>query len=400
MEMNTMSQKVPSVPSGYWKSEMGVIPKEWKVKKFKDITDILKCGIASTPTYVEEGIPFLSSQNVKENKFILKNYKFVSEEFHKNLTKNVKPQRGDILYTRVGASFGKAAVVNFDWEFSVYVSLTLIRMKEGYNNYFYAYLLNSDKYVFNAQKTVFQGGGVQNLNVKEVEKFKMVVPPINEQIKIAEILLTWDKAIELKEKLIEQKKEQKKGLMKKLLTGEIRLPGYVEEWKTYKLSQILKIRHGKDQKKVENPNGQFPILGTGGQIGKTDQFLYDKESVLIGRKGTIDRPLYMNTPFWTVDTLFYTEIKDSFYPKYIYYIFNRIPWKTYNEASGVPSLSASTIGSIKASFPNLQEQKDIAKILTKLDQEIDLFNKEAELLKQQKKGLMQQLLTGKVRVKV
>lgn len=188
--------------------------------------------------------------------------------------------------------------------------------------------------------------------------------------------------------------------MQKLLTGEVRLSGFDEDFNLFKLNQILKIRHGKDQKKVENENGRYPILGTGGQIGRTDQFLYNKESVLIGRKGTIDRPFYMDKPFWTVDTLFYTEINDGFHPKYIYYLFTRIPWKKYNEASGVPSLSASTIGSIRVLVPSYQIQKEIAQILTKMDEEIVLLRQEMQLLKVQKKGLMQNLLTGKVRVNI
>lgn len=183
--------------------------------------------------------------------------------------------------------------------------------------------------------------------------------------------------------------------MQKLLTGENK-----EEYKVYKLNEIMKIKHGKDQKKVLKENGKYPILGTGGVIGSTDDFLYDKESVLIGRKGTIDRPFYMDTPFWTVDTLFYSEIKEGFSPKYIYYLFNSIPWKNYNEATGVPSLSASTIGTIKVVLPNLEVQKKVANVLTKADEEIKLLKEEVQQLKLQKQALMQQLLTGKIRVKV
>ena len=80
------------------------------------------------------------------------------------------------------------------------------------------------------------------------------------------------------------------------------------DWEVKTLGDVLKIKHGRDQKQVQSTNGKYPILGTGGLMGFTDKFLYNKESVLIGRKGTIDKPRYMNTPFWTVDTLFYSEI--------------------------------------------------------------------------------------------
>ncbi|WP_421536034.1 restriction endonuclease subunit S [Priestia sp. D3YE.R1] len=204
-------------------TDIGEIPVEWEVKKFIEITDVLKCGVASTPQYVDEGIPFLSSQNVKENKLILDKYNFISKEYHEELTKKHKPTRGDILYTRVGANFGKATIVNVDWEFSVYVSLTLIKMKKGYDSLFYSYLLNSEKYQRIAKSKVFQGGGVPNLNVGEVEKFDMIVPSLEEQQKIAEILSSVDEQIESYEEEKEKYIELKKGLMQQLLTGKLRV---------------------------------------------------------------------------------------------------------------------------------------------------------------------------------
>lgn len=268
---------------------------------------------------------------------------------------------------------------------------------------FITYLFKSarGKYLLNLASP---GGAGRNktLGQKEFEETEVFIPlNIKEQQKIASILSTWDKAIELKEQLIERKTGQKKGLMQNLLNGRITKFGMkIEEYQAYKLNEIMKIKHGKDQKKVQKENGRYPILGTGGIIGRTDDFLYDKESVLIGRKGTIDRPYYMDKPFWTVDTLFYSEINEGFLPKYIYYLFNLIPWKYYNEATGVPSLSASNIGSIKVKLPGLESQKKISEILTKIDEEIELLKKESEYLKLQRQSVMQQLLTGKIRVKV
>lgn len=204
-------------------TEIGEIPEEWEVVKFKEITDILRCGVASTPTYVENGIPFLSAQNVNNEKLSLHKYNFISEDYHKQLTKNDKPQKGDILYSRVGANYGIAAVVDIDFEFSVYVSLTLIRMKNEYDSKFYKYLLNSTVIRKQADIGVFQGGGVPNLNVKVVEKFNVVVPPKYEQIKIASILSEVDRKIDEYENKKQKLEELKKGLMQQLLTGMIRV---------------------------------------------------------------------------------------------------------------------------------------------------------------------------------
>lgn len=169
-------------------------------------------------------------------------------------------------------------------------------------------------------------------------------------------------------------------------------------WQQLKLGDCLTIKHGRPQKEIEVEGGKYPILATGGIIGRTNTALYSKPSVLIGRKGTIDKPRYMDTPFWTVDTLFYSHIKDNSVAKYLFYKFNTIEWYDYNEASGVPSLSATTVSSIKINLPPLPEQNRIVSVLETWDKVIENLNKKIEIKKQIKKGLMQDLLTGKKRL--
>ena len=170
------------------------------------------------------------------------------------------------------------------------------------------------------------------------------------------------------------------------------------EWKLCKIADVLTIRHGRSQHGIELSNGKYPILATGGEIGRTNTPLYSKPSVLIGRKGTIDKPQYMDTPFWTVDTLFYSEIKESVLPKYIYYLFRTINWKVYNEGSTLPSLSAATIMNIKIKVPPLEEQKKIAEILGTWDRAIEELTGLIAEKKELKRGLMQRLLTGTQRL--
>ena len=168
-----------------------------------------------------------------------------------------------------------------------------------------------------------------------------------------------------------------------------------KDWEVKTLGDVLKIKHGRDQKQVQSTNGKYPILGTGGLIGFTDKFLYDKESVLIGRKGTIDKPRYMNTPFWTVDTLFYSEIFKENSAKYLYYNFLMIDWYSYNEASGVPSLNAKTIENISIPIPPLAEQTAIAIALADADAMITGLEKLLTKKRNIKRGAMRQLLQPK-----
>lgn len=171
------------------------------------------------------------------------------------------------------------------------------------------------------------------------------------------------------------------------------------DWRVSRIGDVLKVKHGKSQKDIEDINGIYPILATGGEIGRTNSFLSNKPSVMIGRKGTIDKPKYIDTPFWTVDTLFYTDIFNNAIPKYIFYKFNTIDWYLYNEASGVPSLNAKTIENIKIVIPDdINEQVVIATTLSDADTLIDHLDKLITKKKAIKQGTMQQLLTGKKRL--
>ena len=171
-----------------------------------------------------------------------------------------------------------------------------------------------------------------------------------------------------------------------------------EDWECTSFGEVLRVRHGKSQHDVSDKNGLYPILASGGIIGFANSYLYDKPSVLIGRKGTIDVPQYMDTPFWTIDTLFYSEIYNNAVAKYVYYTFQTIEWYIFNEASGVPSLNAKTIESIKFAKPPLPEQKAIATALSDIDGLIDSLSKLIEKKKNIKQGAMQELLTGKKRI--
>lgn len=142
-------------------------------------------------------------------------------------------------------------------------------------------------------------------------------------------------------------------------------------FKFYSLNELVKIKYGKNQKKVENPNGNYPIYGTGGLMGYADEFLYDRPSVLIGRKGSIDKVKYTDKPFWTVDTLFYTEVNENkVLPKYLYYLMSMMNLSSYNEGTSIPSLRTETLYKIDLSIPSTQYQKQILKILNAIDSKI------------------------------
>ena len=145
------------------------------------------------------------------------------------------------------------------------------------------------------------------------------------------------------------------------------------KYKVFTLGQLVTIKYGKNQKKVQSDDGSIPIYGTGGLLGYATQALYDKPSVLIGRKGTINKVRYVEHPFWTVDTLFYTEVnEDIVIPKYLYFLMSQLDLDSYNEGTTIPSLRTETLNRLEFDIPNLEYQEMVLSVLEPIDKKIRL----------------------------
>lgn len=243
------------------------------------------------------------------------------------------------------------------------------------------------------------GSAQQVINLRDIKKVAVALPPTEvEQRAIAAALSDVDALLDGLDRLIAKKRDLKRAAMQQFLTGQTRLPGFHGEWEVKRLGEVLTICHGKSQHEVAATDGLYPILATGGQIGTASRPLYDKPSVLIGRKGTINQPQYMETPFWTVDTLFYSTMKNGNCAKFFYYRFCLIDWMQFNEASGVPSLNARTIEQIEIEIPEPTEQTAIAAVLSDMDAELAALEARRDKTHALKQAMMQELLTGKTRL--
>ena len=237
------------------------------------------------------------------------------------------------------------------------------------------------------------GTTISYLSRVQFEKFKIPVPPLPEQTRIATFLSSVDEKLQALKKKKELLEQYKKGAMQKLFSQELRFKqddgSAFPDWEEKKLGEIFKIGSGKDYKHLSE--GNVPVYGTGGHMLFVDDYLYDGESVGIGRKGTINKPIYLTGKFWTVDTLFYTHSFVRTLPYFVYLLFQQINWLKYNEASGVPSLSKTTIEKIKINLPSLPEQEKIADFLSSIDESIENVGEQIEALQEWKKGLLQKM---------
>lgn len=385
----------------YINTEFGKVPSDWRYCTFKDVLITFSSG--ATPyraiaEYYKGKIRWISSGELNYN-VIYDTLEHISEAAVKNT--NLKTHEpGTFLMAITGleaeGTRGRCAIIGAPstTNQSCLALNGTSKMTTDYLFWFYRQYGNYLAFKY------CQGTKQQSYTAAIIKKLPICCPKDpNEQTAIATALSDTDALIAALDKKIVKKQQIKQGAMQQLLTGKKRLSGFGEEWVEKAFGEMLTIKHGRDQKLIECVIGKYPILGTGGIIGQTNTPLYSKPSVLIGRKGTIDKPYYYDTPFWTVDTLFFSEIKANFDAKFIYYIFNLIDWYMYNEASGVPSLNAKVIESIRIYVPStLKEQTGIAEILTDMDQEIAQLEKERDKYVQLKSGLMQVLLTGKVRL--
>lgn len=247
----------------------------------------------------------------------------------------------------------------------------------GYKGYAFA----SDS--FHKQiRRIAQGTKVFSISVRNFDEVYIGIPSKEEQTKISKLLTAIDKRIATQNKIIEDLKLLKSAIVDKLTTPQ-------KEWKSTKIGNVLSIGSGRDYKHLED--GSIPVYGTGGYMLSVDSYLYDGESVCIGRKGTINKPIFLKGKFWTVDTLFYTHTFRSITPRFCYYLFTTIDWLKYNEASGVPSLSKVTIENISISIPDLVTQKRFCAVLDSMTDKLDIEQKLLDAYHAQKQYLLQQI---------
>lgn len=402
MEVNGKSMPQVSFPEG------------WELRLLGELATIFSGGTPNrkNPEYWDGDIPWITttlidgSEIFEANEFITQNgLKGSSAKWCK---------AGTILMAMYGQgkTRGKVALLGIDA--TINQACAAIELSELCSKEYVLHLLFSK---YEQIRELSNSGGQENLSSGIIKRLEVLIPPKKEQIIIAKVLSDTNALITEFGELIAKKQAIKTATMQQLLTGRTRLPQFSkhsdgtlkghrsselgaipEDWQVVPFKNVLTIKHGKNQKEVESPSGQYPIYATGGQIGNATSFLFDKPSVLIGRKGTIDKPRYAETPFWTVDTLFYSEIKKDFCVKFIYYKFCMIDWMQYNEASGVPSLNAHTIENVLVTLPNLEEQTAIASILSDMDDELKALEQKLAKTRDLKQGMMQQLLTGRIRL--
>lgn len=364
---------------------------DWISKKIIDLADYVDYR-GKTPKKVESGILLVTAKNIKQGYLDYSaSQEFIEESAFDDVMRRGKVELNDVLIT-TEAPLGNVASVD---RTDIALAQRVIKYRgkiDLLDNLFLKqkFLSESFQEILKSKAT---GGTVQGIKGSVLHQIPLIVPSKQEQTKIASFLSAVDEKISQLTQKHELLSQYKQGMMQKLFSQQIRFKAddgsEFGEWEELKFKEVIKIKYGKDHKKLDD--GDIPVLGTGGIMRYVDSYLYDGESILIGRKGTIDKPQFISGKFWTVDTLFYTEIGKKILPKFAFQQLLLVNWLNLNEATGVPSLNTTSIGNIELKVPSLKEQTKIANFLSSIDQKIDVVAQQIEQTKQWKKGLLQQM---------
>ncbi len=384
------------------------IPNDWEVKKFEKVAKFFSGGtpLTSRPDYYSGNIPFIKSGEI----YFDATEQYISDEGLNNSSAKMV-DKGDLLYALYGANSGEVAISRITG--AINQAILCIRHNGDCDTVFvYNYLLQQKE---NIIRTYLQGGQ-GNLSAEIVKNLPIPLPPLPEQKAIAHVLSTADAAIHTTEKLIAQKELRKKWLMQQLLTGKKRLKGFDGEWKETAIGEMGIIQTGNTPSKLDPKNwdGKHNWCTADDMkskyVSNTLQKLSDKgwETARIAKANSVLVTCIASigvNAIAKVDTGFNQQINSitpstNYNVEFIYYLilFSKNKLMEYAGAGALPMLNKNTFMSIKFKIPILEEQTAIAQVLQAADKEISLLKAKAEKLREQKKGLMQQLLTGKKRL--
>lgn len=400
--------------SGYKRTNFGLIPSDWKMKPIGAVGKVITGSTPSTKkdSYYGGDYLFATPADLNSVKYVSDTEKKLTEAGFN--TGRLIP-KGSVLFVSIGSTIGKTGIANHD--LITNQQINSIKSNGSCTDEYLFYQLN---YLSERIKLLAGKQAVPILNKSNFESIRIPIPGVQEQINIAELLSTWDEAISKTEKLIKAKKRYKKGLMQRLLSGKVRFPEFEgEEWGERQLGDLLV----RKKRKVAKPDNEYLSIGIRshgkGTFQKPDKDPDDNSmsslykvneddlivNITFAWEGAIaiikkeDEGGYVSHRFPTYE--FDTE---KLIPEYFQYVIIQ-PWFVYKLGLISPGgagrnrvLNKKDFLKLRVEVPSISEQNKIAGVLTNLDDEINLLEKQLEYYKNQKKGLMQQLLTGKIRV--
>jgi type I restriction enzyme S subunit len=391
----------------------------WQTKKLGDLTQKIGSGVTprgGSDVFVDDGVFFIRSQNIRNNKVDMTDRKYIPKSIDEKM-RSSRVQKNDILYNITGASIGRSAVYKSSLDANVNQHVCIVRIKEG-SPKFVQYALSSEVGARNLWG--FQAGGNrEGLNFQQLASFKINIPEKPEQERIVGVLEVWDEYIEKLEQKIALKEQLKKGLMQQLLTGKRRLPEFGDDWKGVRLGDIAKMQSGgTPSSKNDKFYGDDVIWVSIADMTSSGKYLSDSQRKLskLGYDSSTARIYPANTVLYAMyasigecviasvtlsssQAILGIQPSEKLDYEYLYYYLTskKDEVKLLGQQGTQSNLNAGIVKDFKLKLPSTEEQKKIATILSKSDEETELLKKQINIIKSQKKYLLKNLITGTIR---
>ena len=304
---------------------------------------------------------------------------------------SIKPL--DILFARQSLTLegaGKCSIITNVLEDTVFEShLIRTRVNQRKADPFFLYYYFNSPHGKENIKSIVEQVAAAGIRGSDLVKLSVPYPCLEKQRKISAILRSLDDKIELNNKINENLQQQAQALYEYFF-----IQNADSEWKQGHLSDLVIVRYGKDHKKLAD--GVFPVFGSGGLMRKVERPLYDKESVLIPRKGTLNNVMYINEPFWSVDTMFYTEMKLPNVAKFVYHYVKSKDLTSMNAGSAVPSMTTDILNALELAIPNNEVLATFENLVSPLYSAMQHNIHESTKLAELRDSLLPKLMNGEV----
>jgi type I restriction enzyme S subunit len=381
---------------GYKQTEVGLIPEDWKVLTLGAICTFENGdrgeNYPSPGEFTQTGLPFVNAGHLMYGQICLTEMSFISPEHFERLGSG-KFRAGDILFCLRG-SLGKFGIVGTEiGTGAIASSLIIMRPKSSIMSYRYLLSYIGSHYCTQAIEKWAGGAAQPNLGAQDLARFIVPYPASStEQDKIAEALSDADALIESLEQLLAKKRHLKQGAMQELLRPR-------NGWNQRKLLGIAPLQRGFDLPNRQLEAGPYPVVYSNGILNHHKTFMVRGPGLVTGRSGTLGVVQFIEEDYWPHNTtLWVTDFKGND-PKFVYYLYTHIGLDKFGTGSGVPTLNRNDVHDYSVSIPSdLEEQVFIATTLSDVDAEITMLETKLTKARQLKTGMMQELLTGRIRL--
>ena len=376
---------------------------EWKEVRLGDVCTRVCSGGTPKSTnlsYYGGKIPWLNTKEIDFNRIYSTEKTITDSGLNNSSAKWIVPNT--VTVAMYGATAGKSCIVKVPMTTNQ-ACCNLTINDEVADDEFVYYTLKND---YTTLASLANGGAQQNLNAQIIKDYVLKMPSLADQRRIASILSSLDRKIELNNKINADLEEMAQAIFKnwfvdfepfkdgKFVDSEL---GMIPEgWKVGCLGDLITIKYGKDHKKLED--GTFPVYGSGGFMRFVNSWLYDGESVLIPRKGTLDNIMYVCEKFWTVDTMFFSVPKMDYVMKYVYNYIKRFDFSKMNEGTSVPSNTAARLNKMPILIPTHEILEMYDETLCPIYNKRKMKDKESRILSLLRDTLLPRLMSGELEV--